>query len=95
VAALSPAAVRLVLELLLLVSALMQRRRTASQQQQQQRVDHDYGESLLLQANQVLHIQIRAVLQVTGASCLPPEVLQQAGLQLLQALAAPLQQLQL
>jgi hypothetical protein len=35
-----------------------------------------------------------ALAQASG-SCLPPDVLQQAGLQLLQALAAPLQQLQL
>jgi hypothetical protein len=36
-------------------------------------------------------VQIRALV-ATSRSCLPPEVLQQAGLQLLQALAAPLQQ---
>jgi hypothetical protein len=93
-AALSTAAVRLVLELQLLVAAEVQRRRAASQQQRQQRVD--VGELtavgvLLMQTNHLLHVQIWGALQVTGSSCLPPEVVQQAGLQLLQALAAPLQ----
>jgi hypothetical protein len=39
----------------------------------------------------LLQMQIKALV-ATSRSCLPPEVLQQAGLQLLQALAAPLQQ---
>jgi hypothetical protein len=49
----------------------------------------------LVRNNDLLQVIIRAVLQCTGSSSLQPEVLQQAGLQLLQALAAPLQQLQL
>ncbi|KAF6263963.1 hypothetical protein COO60DRAFT_265702 [Scenedesmus sp. NREL 46B-D3] len=51
--------------------------------------------AVLLTSCVLLRQQTRAVLQATSSSCLPPEVLQQAGLQLLQALAAPLQQLQL
>jgi hypothetical protein len=42
----------------------------------------------------VLGLQIKALV-ATSCSCLLPEVLHQAGLQLLQALAAPLQQWQL
>uniref|UniRef100_A0A383WDM2 MYND-type domain-containing protein n=1 Tax=Tetradesmus obliquus TaxID=3088 RepID=A0A383WDM2_TETOB len=95
VVVLSAAAVRLVLELQLLAAALMQRQHAASQQQQRQGGALNAGEALLLQTTQMLHLQIRAVLQVTGSSSLPPELLQQAGLQLLQALAAPLHQLQL
>jgi hypothetical protein len=86
--------VQLVLELQLVVAGLVQRLRTAGQQQRQSVMQH-YSELLLLRDDQMLQVQIRGVLQMTGASCLPPEVLQQAGLQLLQALAAPLQQLQL
>jgi hypothetical protein len=52
-------------------------------------------EEVLMRNNYLLQVHIRAVLQCTGSSSLQPEVLQQAGLQLLQALAAPLQQLQL
>jgi hypothetical protein len=91
------AAVQLLLELQLLAAALMQRQRAASQTQQQQRGESqkEAEELLLMQTNHLLQLQIRAALQATGSSCLPPEVLQQAGLQLLQALAAPLQQLQL
>jgi hypothetical protein len=98
----SSAAVRLVLELVLLAAADLQR------QQQGQIPAEDQGEVyqkfhrarheaavLLLDSNKLLHLQIRASLHASGNSCLPPEVLQQAGLQLLQALAAPVQQLQL
>jgi hypothetical protein len=101
VAVLLPAAVRLLLEAQLLAAGLVQRLRTASKQQQQPQQQQQTeelqkdAEMLLLQTDHLLQLQIRAVLQVTGSSCLPPEVLQQAGLQLLQALAAPLQQLQL
>jgi hypothetical protein len=47
--------------------------------------------SLLVRSSAVLSMQIKTAL-CDGSSCLPPEVLQQAGLQLLQALAAPMQQ---
>jgi hypothetical protein len=95
-AALSGAAVRLVLELQLLAAALVQRQRTARlQQQTEEAVQLQAADKFLLHNNYLLQVHIRAVLQCTSSSCLPPEVLQQAGLQLLQALAAPLQQLQL
>jgi hypothetical protein len=93
---LSAAAVRLVLELQLLAAAEHQR----SHQQQQKREDEaavgkpTAAVVLLVASVRLLHTLIRAVAQASG-SCLPPEVLQQAGLQLLQALAAPLQQVQL
>uniref|UniRef100_A0A383VUM1 MYND-type domain-containing protein n=1 Tax=Tetradesmus obliquus TaxID=3088 RepID=A0A383VUM1_TETOB len=96
------AAVQLVLELQLLAAGEVQRQRAASQQQQQQQQQHndesdmlESANKLLFLTNELLQVQIRGALQATGSSCLPPEVLQQAGLQLLQALAAPLQQLQL
>jgi hypothetical protein len=99
----SPAAVRLVLELQLLAAADLQ------QQQQRQMPVGDHADThkqllleihedacrLLLNSSKLLQLQIRASLQASGSSCLPPEVLQRAGLQLLQALAAPVQQLQL
>jgi hypothetical protein len=93
--ALSAAAVRLVLGLQLLAAGCVQR----LQHQQQQRVVPEPQGSrhpfqLLLTSCVLQHRQLKAVLQASS-SCLPPEVLQQAGLQLLQALAAPLQQLQL
>jgi hypothetical protein len=86
---LSAAAVQLVLELQLLAAGEMQRQR-----QQQQQLG---TAALLLNCNVLLTAQIKALAQIgyDSSSCLPPEVLQQAGLQLLQALAAPLQQLQL
>uniref|UniRef100_A0A383V4W9 Uncharacterized protein n=1 Tax=Tetradesmus obliquus TaxID=3088 RepID=A0A383V4W9_TETOB len=87
---LSAAAVRLMLELQLLAAGAVQRL-----QQQQQPVDATSPHfQLLLACTAVLQKQLQVRVQ-TGASSLPPEVLQQAGLQLLQALAAPLQQLQL
>jgi hypothetical protein len=78
---LSPSAVLLVLELQLLLASTAQQQ----QQQQQQRM------LCIRNCNSVLMRQIKGFLLVTGGSCLPPEVLQQAGLQLLQALAVPLQ----
>jgi hypothetical protein len=92
---LSAAAVRLVLELQLLAAAEQQR----WEQQQQQVQEQDDDSAYLLATLQVnytrlLHNLIRAATEASG-SCLPAEVLQQAGLQLLQALAAPLQQVQL
>jgi hypothetical protein len=85
---LSAAAVRLALELQLLAAAEHQRR------QQQDGLLPALATSLVMQSTRMLHVLIRAVAQAEGG-CLPAEVLQQAGLQLLQALAAPLQQLQL
>jgi hypothetical protein len=93
----SGAALRLVLELQLLASGAMQRQREQQRQQQQQALpseDKDITEFFALQTWSVLRVQIKALV-TTSRSCLPPEVLQQAGLQLLQALAAPLQQWQL
>jgi hypothetical protein len=89
---LSAAAFLLVLELQLLAAGAVQRLQTlhhSSEDSVEQRPDR-----LLYACNVLLQGQIVAVLNA-GGSCLPSEVLQQAGLQLLQALAAPLQQLQL
>jgi hypothetical protein len=95
-AVLSAAALRLVLQLQLLAACYLQRQRATKQQQEQEveALEEDV-DVLLVRNNHLLHVHIRAVLQCTGSSSLQPEVLQQAGLQLLQALAAPLQQLQL
>jgi hypothetical protein len=87
--ALSAAAVRMVLELQLLAAAAVQR----LPQQHGGNAGNSSHPFLLSLTSNALHRQIRACLQA-GSSCQPPEVLQQAGLQLLQALAAPLQQLQ-
>jgi hypothetical protein len=94
-ALLSAAGVRLVLELQLLAAAEYQR---CQQQMLQQTITQGQLTSLttvlLTNSTRLLHTLIRAAAQASGSS-LRPEVLQQAGLQLLQALAAPLQQLQL
>jgi hypothetical protein len=93
----SGAAVRLVLELQLLASGAVQRQREQHRQQQQQALtpeDQAFTDNLALNSWDLLRLQIKALV-ATSRSCLPPEVLQQAGLQLLQALAAPLQQWQL
>jgi hypothetical protein len=95
----SGAAVRLALELLLLATAAVQRQREQHRQQQQQQQASTPGKqtitnSFVLLTWDLLSAQIKALV-ATSRSCLPPEVLQQAGLQLLQALAAPLQQWQL
>jgi hypothetical protein len=96
----SGAAVRLALELQLLASGAVQRQREQHRQQQQRQQQvlspqhQDIAGKLAMQTWELLRLQIRA-LTATSCSCLPPEVLQQAGLQLLQALAAPLQQWQL
>jgi hypothetical protein len=88
---LSAAAVRLALELQLLAAA------DVLEQQQQRRAD-PAGEQRaierLAQTNMFLAYQITAARRA-ARSCLPPEVLQQAGVQLLQALAAPLKLLQM
>jgi hypothetical protein len=85
--ALSAAAVRLTLQLQLLAAGELQR-----QQQQQSGMQNKTAYSLC-SCSRALLTQLQAAVQAAGGSCLPPEVLQQAGLQLLQALAAPLQQL--
>jgi hypothetical protein len=98
-ALLSVAGVRLLIEVQLLAAAHHQRWQQ-QQQQQQQQPTAGQGDSLSITATllscstRLLYTLIRAVAQASG-SCLPPEILQQPGLQLLQALAAPLQQLQL
>jgi hypothetical protein len=99
--------VRLALELALLASAAVQRQREQHRQQQQQQRQQQQQQRQLaftpeglnmdnfaLHTWELLRLQIKALV-ATSRSCLPPEVLQQAGLQLLQALAAPLQQWQL
>jgi hypothetical protein len=96
---LSAAAVRLVLELQLLAAGEVQRQRQRQRQRQQPASSadsdmQDKAADLLHHTNTLLGVQIRAA-AAANRSCLPPEVLQQAGLQLLQALAAAVQQLQL
>jgi hypothetical protein len=87
---LSAAAVRMVLELQLLSASEHQRQRL----EQQDKASVAVFDFLVMNSRRLLHTLIEASAQASG-SCLPPEVLQQAGLQLLQALAAPLQQLHL
>jgi hypothetical protein len=90
----SSAAVRLVLELTLLASSAVQRQREQHRQQQQQQAftpEEQVTDNFALHTWELLGLQIKALV-ATSRSCLPSEVLQQAGLQLLQALAAPLQQ---
>jgi hypothetical protein len=86
----SAAAIKLVLELQLLAASLVQRQQQQGQQELQQ-----LAARLVLISNTLLQRTVRVVLEVTSGRRLLPEVLQQAGLQLLQALAAPLQLLQL
>jgi hypothetical protein len=94
----SGAAVRLVLQLQLLASGAVQRQREQHRQQQQQQAltpdEPAITDKFALLTWDLLKMQINGLV-TTSRSCLPPEVLQQAGLQLLQALAAPLQQWQL
>jgi uncharacterized membrane-anchored protein len=99
---LSPAALRLVLELQLLAAGQVQRQRQETAQQQEQSLQQQNialeAANMLINSNILLVRQLKAVLLATtsssgGSRCLPPEVLQQAGLQLLQALAASVQQL--
>jgi hypothetical protein len=91
---LSAAAVRLVLELQLLAAGAVQRLRDHPESVADADWQCEWVTSVLYFSNILLQHQVRALLQA-GSSCLPPEVLQQAGLTLLQALAAPVQQLQL
>jgi hypothetical protein len=96
----SAAAVRLLLELQLLVAGAVQRQQLHQVPQllQQQPTGtsrwRHITNVLVINCRGLLTLLIRA-LAASVRSCLPREVLQQAGLQLLQALAAPLQQLQL
>jgi hypothetical protein len=98
----SAAAVRLLLELQLLAAGAAQRQwqrqyqvpQLLQQQPTSTSRRRNIATVLLQNCRRVLALLIRA-LAVSARSCLPPEVLQQAGLQLLQALAAPMQQLQL
>jgi hypothetical protein len=90
---LSPAAMQLVLEVQLLTAGEVQRLQQQEQSSPGVKWLQHCTAQVLYSSNQLLQHQMRAVLQA-GGSCLPPEVLQQAGLQLLQALAAPVQQLQ-
>jgi hypothetical protein len=101
----SGAAVRTVLELQLLASGAVQRQREQQRQQRQQQeqqqqacravvVHQAITDNFALHTSDMLRLQIKAQ-AAASRSCLPPELLHQAGLQLLQALAAPLQQWQL
>jgi hypothetical protein len=90
----SGAAVRLVLELQLLASGAVQRQLEQHRQQQQQALtpeDRAIMDEFALECWHLLGLQIKALV-ATSRSCLLPELLHQAGLQLLQALVAPLQQ---
>jgi hypothetical protein len=88
-AAASTAAIRMVVQLQLLAAGLLQ------QQWQQGQATALGAAALMSTCSCLLELQIKAVLQASGSNSLPLELLQQAGLQLLQALAAPVQQLQL
>jgi hypothetical protein len=93
----SAAAVRLLLELQLLAAGAVQRQRLHQVPQLLPTgTSRRWHITNMLVANcrGLLTLLIRA-LAASVRSCLPREVMQQAGLQLLQALAAPLQQLQL
>jgi hypothetical protein len=85
----------LVLELQLLAAGQVQRQRQHPEAVGDADADwqRDWLTQVLFWSNVLLQHQTRAILQA-GSSCLPPEVLEHAGLQLLQALAAPVQQLQ-
>jgi hypothetical protein len=76
----------------------VQRQRQQQQQQQLQQASTPENQGIIdyfaILTWDLLEQLIKALV-VTSRGCLPPEVLQQAGLQLLQALAAPLQQWQL
>jgi hypothetical protein len=88
--ALQPAAVHLMLELQLVAAGLLQR-----QWQQGQKTAVYPVTNLVRLCCRVLELQIRAVLQTSSSDSLPLVLLQQTGPQLLQALAAPVQQLQM
>jgi hypothetical protein len=101
---LSDAAVKLVLELQLLTARTVRQQQleapsSLSSTAEGRRLQHE-AEDLLLKTNAVLQLQLSGVLLARNSSssssscCLPPELLQQHGLQLLQALAAPVQLLQ-
>jgi hypothetical protein len=90
----SAAAVRLLLELQLLAAGAVQRQHHQQQQQTLTSRRRHVKNALVVNCRKLLALLIKALV-VSSRSCLPPAVLQQAGLQLLQALAAPLQQLQL
>ncbi|KAF6260223.1 hypothetical protein COO60DRAFT_1685666, partial [Scenedesmus sp. NREL 46B-D3] len=103
VQALTSAAAELVLNLQLLSAGLEQRHPQEAQQQydtaeQPRQAPKIAGKgeaapvNLLASSSALLHLQVRAVLQHGSTSL---KVLQKAGLQLLQALAAPVQQQQL
>jgi hypothetical protein len=102
---LSTAAVQMLLELQLLAAGLVQRLRQQAQQGQQQQDPNlsvwmeRTAFSLLKHSAYLLREVIHAVaacrMPVGSSSGLPPELLQQHGLLLLQALSAPSEQLQL
>jgi hypothetical protein len=78
---------KIVLELQLLAAAFVQRQR------RQGAVLHSgHAGELLVNSNSLLQDLILGFMQ-RGSPCLPPILLEQCGLQLLQALAAPVQQL--
>jgi hypothetical protein len=86
--ALQAAAVHLMLELQLVAAGMVR------QLQHGQKAAEE-AFTLMGLCCQMLRVQIRAILQTSGSNSLPLVLLEQTGLQLLQALAAPVQQLQL
>jgi hypothetical protein len=87
---LSDAFLCLVLELQLLAAWVV---RQQLRQQQQGHSSHQQAsdtDAMLLKVNMLLLLLLRVVLPASG-SCLPPDLLQQHSLQLLPALAAPVQ----
>jgi hypothetical protein len=96
------AAIKLALELQLLAADQTQhwrqQQQQGSRQGRQAAAGANSASSLLFNSDWLLLVLLRSALEADSrlsSSGLPPELLQQAGLQLLQALAAPLQQLQL
>jgi hypothetical protein len=90
---LSEAALKLVLEVQLLAAGALQRQRIQRSSSDLEGLTGSLT-STLLNGNVLLLRMLQCLVKVSGSG-LPPELLQQAGLQLLQALAAPLQQVQL
>jgi hypothetical protein len=90
---LSGAALKLVLEVQLLAAAELQRQRKQRSSSSVEGLTERLTVTLL-NCNVLLQRLLGNMAEASGSG-LPPELLQQAGLQLLQALAAPLQQVQL
>jgi hypothetical protein len=90
---LSEAALKLVLEVQLLAAGVVQRQRKQCSRSSVEGLTKVVT-GVLLHCNVLLLSMLHCMAEASGSG-LPPELLQQAGLQLLQVLAAPLQQVQL